>query len=382
MKKLVVLLLSVMAVFSACKKFEFEDHQEQVVPNKEEVKLFASNGLQKSNNVIRSNDTVYGNVSYYFSFWLTPAGVRGNFTITDSTGANIYNQSNNSIDWLAPHTGTYKLNVIGDTFGFTNITIIVHGGNITPPNPGPYAGPRLYDLIVADSTVSVKVVVTKEEYKNANSNYNWFWLNRINNLNFTTKLSPTTVTADSVYFTITFPRVSGTIIEFNAGLDDGTTGGTWLTPSAYSGPLPGSNGNPYSFSNSYFGFKFIIGGNYEIQSIGGTTILSISNNLPGSAGDGWSNKYRVRWTGLNYYIKTSTNSFRYKVGNGSWNYITMTTVSYNSNYMNFSFPIGISGQVYFQWGTGNSDATFNSWTSEMSESKFYISNLDCCAKNL
>lgn len=381
MKKFVVLLLSVMAVISACKKFEFED-QQQFVPSKEEVKLFTSNGNQKSNNIIRSNDTVYGNVNYFFSFWLTPAGTRGNFTINDSSGANIFSQSNNSVDWLAPHTGTFKLNVIGDTFGFTNITIIVHGGNITPPNPGPYAGPRLYNLIVNDSTVSVNVAITKEEYKNANPSYNWFWLERINNLNFVTKITPTTVTNDSVFFTITFPRVSGTIVEFNAGINDGTTGGTWLTPSAYSGPLPGTNGNPYSYSNSYFGFKFVTGSNWEIQSIGGTTILSIINNLPGSSGDGWSNNYQVRWTGLNYYIRTTAPTIRYKIGNGNWNYVSMTNLSYNTNYMTFSFPASISGQIYFEWGTGTSDATFSGWTTEMAKSKFFIANLNCCAKNL
>jgi hypothetical protein len=382
MKKLLVILLSIVAVISGCKKFEFED-PEVFVPNKEEVKLFVSNGNQKNNNIIKSNDTVYGNVNYYFSFWLTPAGVHGNFTIADSTGANIFSQVNNSVDWLAPMTGTYKLNVIGDTFGFTNITIIVTGGNINPPNPGPYAGPRLYNLIVNDSTVSVDVVITKEEYKNANPSYSWFWLKRINNLNFVTKLPIVSQTTDSIYFTITFPRVSGTIVEFNSGIDDGTTGGAWLTPSAYGGPLPGSNGNPYSYSNSYFGFKFVIGTNWEIQSIGGTTILSIANNLPGSAGDGWSNHYQVRWTGLSYFIRTSSNSFRYKIGsNGTWNYSTMTTVSYNTNYMTLSLPTGISGQIYFQWGTGNSDATFSGFTTEMSKSKFYITSSNACVKNL
>ncbi len=381
MKKLITVLLSVMAVISACKKFEFED--QEVVTNKEEVRLFTSNSNQKSNNIVRSNDTVYGNVDYYFSFWLTPAGVRGNFTITDSTGSIIYNQSNNTIDWLAPHTGTYTLNVIGDTFGFTNITINVTGAGITPPNPpGPYAGPRLYNLIVNDSTVSVDIVITKEEYCNASSSYSWFWLYRVNNLNFKTKLLLTAETTDSVYFTIIFPRVSGTIIEFNAGLDDGTTGGTWLTPSAYSGPLPGSNGNPFSYSNSYFGFKFIVGSNWEIQSIGGTTILSITNNLPGASGDYMAGDYMVRSTGLNYFIKTTASVVRYKVGNGSWNYISMTNLSYNTNYMTFSFPTGISGQVYFQWGTGTSDATFSYWTTEMAKSKFFVTNLNCCAKNL
>lgn len=378
MKKLFVVLLSIIAVMSACKKFDFEENEE-VGLSEEKTTLYVSNGGQKSNEIVRSNDTVYGVIDYYFKFHLSPNTSIGNFSITDSVGSMVFNSASNSIDWKALYTGVYKLNVLGKNFNYTNITIIVtSSGTINPPNPGPYAGPRLYNLVVGDSTVSVNVAVTKAEYKN--SAYPWFWLYRTNRLNFITKL-PLTTGTDSVFFTITFPRISGTIIEFNTGINDGSVGGIWLTPSAYSGPLPGSNGNPYSYSGSYFGFKFIIGNNFEIQSIGGTTILSVSNNLPGSAGDDYINHYRVRWTGNNYYLRTSATDFRYKVGNGSWNYISLTTLSTNSNYMTCTFPSGISGQVSFQWGVGASDATFKSWTLEMSESKFYISSLDCCVQN-
>ncbi|HPT08177.1 MAG TPA: hypothetical protein PLE28_00570 [bacterium] len=393
MKKLFLLLtlLTVSTLLFNCNKEELVKK-----PGKtEKVQLNFSQSELKSKGVITSNQTITGDVDYYFSFWLTPApDAKGLFEITSMDGSIIYYSSanaENAIDWKAPATGTYLMEVSGTyngTFSFVNITINVTD-NYVPPVSNTYPV-RFYNARIDNSNVIIDVVVTKGIYAvSPYDNYDWFYVKRINGLNFIGNQSVTNEN-DSVRFQLSFPATNGIYIEFMAGMHDGSTNGLWLTPSSYSGCLlySGSENLPYNASGYFFGFRLVTSGNsYEIKSYSGTTILNFSgteNTIPGEAGDLSINNYQVRWTGFTHYIKTSLNApvLRYKIGeNGSWTYTSLNQFSQNNDYWYLTFP-NLSGELFFQWGTGNTNTNFTPANSEMENSMYYVSNLGMLAKNI
>lgn len=397
MKKLflIAIVIASVAMLAACKKIELGKDGNK--PIFEKVQLNFSQSEMKAKGVVVSGQTINGNVNYFFSFWLTPApDTKGIFEITSADQIVTYYSSavaENAIDWRAPAVGTYKLNVSGtynnQSFSYTNITINVTD-NYVPPvsNTDPV---RFYNPTVNSnlSMVTIDVAVAKGSY--TTSPHNWFHVKRMNGLNFIGNQAVVNEN-DSVRFSLSFPSNNGTYVEFMTGMADGSAGGLWLTPSSYPGCLlySGSPDNPYNGSGNFFGFRLIVSGNhYEFQSLSGEEILSFSSGtgtvIPGEAGDGSFTNYQVRWTGFTHWVKTGLSNpiLRYKLGtSGSWTYASLSQFPNNNSYWSLTFPSNTSGELFFQWGTGNSDGNFVPATNEIQNSMYFVSSLGLLAKNI
>lgn len=377
-----------------------EDFNKEEIPYSKTPLMPKIPTKQAMGEIINSNGTVTGDANFFFSFWLSPyLGTniaKGIFLIKDSNNQTIYQSAapENGIDIKFINPGTYTLSVSGtfngNSFNFVNITIIVTTS--TPPPPPTNTAPvNLKNFQVQGlTTASVDVAISKNQYPTQTS-ATWFWVRRINGMNFIGNQSPSSSTTDSVYFTLIFDQIDQNYIEFNAGFHDGSPGGVWLNPSTGNPPSILYNGTniPYSSSHSYFGFRFHIlgGGAYALKTHSGTTLLQIGQAypIPGNNGDGPTNNYQVRWSGYEHYFKTALQSpvLRYKVNTATtWSYVNMSALTTNPNYQKYAFPNGTTGSLYFQWGTGNTDATFAAASNEFSNSQYYYPPLQCCVKVL
>jgi hypothetical protein len=338
-----------------------------------------STGNNKSE--IQSGQTISGDVAYFFRFWLTPEGSLGEFVIRNSFGQIIFlEQGKTQFEIKFQETGTYDLEVIsilvGNEFLFDDITIVVTDGQEEPetidvPATKPVV---LSNLFVNGSTASVDVAICKKEYSNQLAS-DWFFVSLIggdfstrNNLNSNSCL-------DSVRFTLQFPAVNQTKVEFNAAFEDESTGGVWLTAGA---------GNPASIlfdqtngSGNFFSFRFHVNGSEaEIRTLTGTLVLSTSGVeeaiIPGEDGDGPATNYQVRWTGLNQFFKTEITSptFRFRIGlEGEFTEMPLTLFPENNDFVQVTLPSSVSGsQVRMQIGTGTGENFVPS--SEMENSQY------------
>ncbi len=397
----VAFILSILVItMSSCKKYDMAapnlPEQPQQV-NKNVSLHFSLNGIQQK-GLITSGQTVSGDTAYYFSFWLSPATgdpiAMGIWTISNSNGVTVYQSATaeNGIDFKPAMAGTYTLgvtgNLAGQAFSYSNITVIATGaGNGNNPGlPNPCSPVRLHSLQVSGGTASVGVVISKREYQ-AQSSANWFHLFRINGQGFTTNQAVTSET-DSVRFTLSFPAVNQTYVEFNAGFHDGSTGGMWLTPGAGSPPsiLYTAGNIPYNYSSNYFGFRFHVNGNLnEIRTYNGTLLLSTggaSIPIPGNQGDGPANNYQVRNSGYIHYFKSAivNPTFRYRIGNTSYTELPATSLAINNEYFQVNIPAGTMGEMRFQYGSGTG-ANFVP-ASSMANSMYYEQNSGELVKNL
>ena len=400
MKKIFFLLLISVALISCQKDFNFHENEGPVneAPNSEVKLHFGLNGAKGVTGEIVSGQTVTGDSAYYFSFWLTDLSGQplptGTYTIKNSTNQVLYLSANaqNGIDFKFPLAGTYSLNVTGSYngsyFSFA-ITVIVTGA--TPPPPPattPTSPVRLYGFNVSGGNATVNVAISKFEYQNYSS-LQWFHVTRINSNNFVTNQAVTSE-PDSIRFTLNFPAINNSYVEFNGAFHDGSTGGMWLTPNAGNPPsilYSGSQNSPYNSSGSFFGFRLhLVSGGAELRTHSGTLLLTTVSSLPipGNNGDGPSNNYQVRWTGYTHYVKTSVvnPTLRYRIGlSGSYSYLSLSQLSSNNNYYEFNIPGGTTGEFRFQFGSGTGTG-FVPANSEMSNSMYYISATGELVKNL
>lgn len=386
MKNLFLLLLVTLGVaFMSCEKISSFTQEGPQNPNQPKIKLYQSIKGAKEKGEITSNSTITVNdTTHYSSFWLEPSSgdyiAKGIFTIRKN-GIIVYQSASpeNGVDFRFTSSGVYTLEVNGDNFSFVNIIINVFVGAVNPPTGGGTSPIRLYDFDVSNAEATVKVAASISQWGNITSTQ-FFHLRRINSLNFITNQS-VTFSNDSVFFKLAIPKVNSTFVEFNAGFQDGSTGGRWLTPSAGNPPstLYNGIGVPYSDSQYFFGFKLVqTSTGWELQNSAGLVLLSTvseQNTIPGNNGDGFLNNYQVRWSGLTYYFKTSLVSpdFQFKIGeNGSAIHLTATICSENSNYKQVTFPVGTNGQIWFKWGN----------PIEQSNSMFWDPAEDWLIKNL
>lgn len=352
-----------------------------------------------------SGQTISGDSSYYFSFWLEPAEgnniADGIYQITNNaTGAIVYGpsaQAENGIDFLFPSSGDYTLRVQGNyegvAFDYNDITVIVtqSGGDDDNPTIPPTSPVRLYNFAINEGSASVHVAINKNEYASQTSS-NWFHIYRINGTSFVTNQAVTNE-VDSVRFVLNFSATNNTFVEFNTAFHDGSPGGMWLTPSAGENPsilYSGSTNIPYNNSGSFFGFRLHITSTSqaELRTYNGVTVATAgatSNvDIPGENGDGPASGYVVRWSGYKHFIKTalSNPTFRYKIGaEGTWTFLTLTQNA-NPDYRELTFPNGTTGELHFQWGSGETSATFVPATTEMSASMYWQTTLSTLVKNI
>ncbi len=404
-KNLVILMMAMVAMFFAgCEKeFNFQPQENgEIIDSTNTVQLFYSvdNGTKESKGEISTGGgTIIADSGIYISFWLEPATgsnmAKGIYEIVDSSSLNFIYQSSvaeNGID-IRPDVGKYGLKVYNISPGtpsfFDNITIIVNG--TTPPPPPTQTSPvRLYNLNVSGGNASVNVAISKSQWQ-AQATANWFYLRRVNGLNFVGNQAVTSTT-DSVFFQLNFSAVDQTYVEFNAGYHDGSVGGVWLMP-GYGNPpsiLAGGINTPYGGSENFFGFRLhsTTNGNWELRTHNGTLVLSTGtptpNPIPGNNGDGLTNNYQVRWSGYYHYFKTSLASptFRYRLGTtGAWVFITPSQLANNPDYWEIHFPSGTTGEINFQWGAG-SITTFAPSSTEMQNSMYWDIGLGCLRKVL
>lgn len=384
MKKLLFLLTVILgiALMSSCsKEYEFNNNIPENPNTFGKVKLLYYDGSKNPKGEIVSGSTIHTNSTYPTRFTMVydgdtiPVGVyriaKNNLVVheTDTVNGTIYHFSD----------GTYMLNVLGLNIpnqSFENITIIA--GIPTPPPSNEETFPiRLYNLNVGAQNVTLSVRANITQWGNITSNQ-FFHVKRINSLNFESSQAITKVN-DSLFFTITFPKINSTFIEFNAGYFLNDTTPKWLTPSYGNPPsiLYNGTGIPYSDSHSYFSFRLIQNGNdWEIRTHSGTLILTTgsgsSQQIPGDHGDGIANNYQVRWFGENIYIKTTlATTLRYKKeGDVNWTYVPLLLA------LNPTFKTCIQGNngsydpKYTQWGTGTNDSNFIPFNNEMNMSAY------------
>jgi hypothetical protein len=284
-------------------------------------------------------------------------------------------------------------NYNGTAFDYDNITVTVtgSGGDGDDDTIPPTSPVRLYNFNISGNNASVQVAISKNEYA-AQTSSNWFHIYRANGTGFVTNQTVTSET-DSVRFTLNFSATTNTYVEFNAAYHDGTAGGMWLTPSAGENPsilYSGSQDIPYNNSGSFFGFRLhiISTSQAELRTYSGVTVATLGTttnvDIPGENGDGPANGYTVRWSGYKHFIKTAITSptFRYKIGtNGTWTFLSLTQ-NVNPEYRELTFPNGTTGELQFQWGTGNTNTTFVPATTEMSTSMYWSTTLMTLVKNI
>lgn len=365
-------------LMNSCEKDYFFNNNGPNNPNNPNnlttVKLFYSTGAKDPKGEITSNTTITINDTlHYSSWWLEPSSgdsiVKGIFTIRKN-GIIMYQSAvpENGIDFIFSYSGIYDLEVSGNSFSFVNISIHVFSGS-TPPVSSGTSPIRLSDLSMTEAEGSVKISAYIGQWGNISST-NFFHAKRINALNFITN-QPVTKSNDSLFFTLNFPKVNSTFVEFNVGYQISASNTPWLMPNIGNPPstLYNGIGLPYSDSQYFFGFRVVqTAAGWELRNNAGLLLLSYSNTpqiiIPGNNGDGFLNNYQVRWSGLTYYFKTTIASptFQFKIGeNGSPIYLPVTTCSENIEYKKVTFPAGTSGTIFFEWGS----------TSEMQHSKYW-----------
>ena len=385
-KTLVAIIAAVFGIvfFSSCEKDAFFNQVKPPVDPSQEspVKLYCSTGTKGELIEVTSGSTIFTDSLYSTIFFMKPCEgtsiAKGDYSIA-LNGAQIFGApSVNGIDYKFPH-GTYTMNVMNIVLGgtaqvnITNVTVI--SGPQVPPVLNETTFPiRLYNLMVEDNQISVMVRANISQWGNISAN-TFEYIKRVNEQGWMT--GPATRVGDSVTFKLTFPKTHGSYIEFNARY---MPQNNWLTPSYGNPPsiLYNGPGIPYSDSQSYFGFKLIQNGNtWELRTYNGTLLLTSSpapESIPGNYGDGPENNFQVRWAGEKIFFRTtSSNTVRYRINNGAWNYVAAATFPGNSNYKFCvqEIPNGnTANTVVTQWGNGNSDVSFVPATAEISNSSF------------
>jgi hypothetical protein len=194
---------------------------------------------------------------------------------------------------------------------------------------------------------------------------------KINGTNFVHVTAP--LINDSVMFSIAVPTASGTTtVEFNAGYEDGSSGGMWFTA---------SNGSPnilYPGTGSFW--KITIennGSTITAKAPNGTVLATISapgvvNPIPGNNGDDLAHQYTVRWSGYKHFLKFTGTNFccQYKIGSASTTWITLTGTTNVSNpeYQDVLFP-SVTGEIHYRYGTLIAGVFYPS--TNMANSMFY-----------
>lgn len=385
-KTLMAIIAAIFGIvfFASCEKDAFFNQVKPPVDPSQEspVKLYCSTGAKDGPLEVMSGQTIYTDSLYSTLFYLSPSEgnniARGDFEIKQNGVTILMANSVNGIPHKFPH-GSYTLNVTNVTLNntsyasITNVTIV--SGPQTPPIVNEATFPiRLYNLGIEANQVSVMVRANITQWGNISAN-TFEYIKRVNEQGWMT--GPATRVGDSVTFKLTFPKTHGSYIEFNARY---MPQNNWLTPSYGNPPsiLYNGPGIPYSDSQSYFGFKLIQNGNtWELRTYNGTLLLTSSpapESIPGNYGDGPENNFQVRWAGEKIFFRTtSSNTVRYRINNGAWNYVAAATFPGNSNYKFCvqEIPNGnTANTVVTQWGNGNSDVSFVPATAEISNSSF------------
>lgn len=380
-KNLIFLLIALSAIFVSCNKdVDMPQNPKPPTPEPKEVILHFDQGK----GIINSNMTIYSEPGYHDTFlepYEGPVIAKGIFTIKKA-GIIVYESAAIENGTSYNYTnGTYTLRVAGNYEGTDyvkeNITIIV--GSVTPPPTTATWPIRLYNPRVVNNNFLVDVCASKHQWLQQSAGLQWFYVSRINGLNFIGNQAVTNFT-DSVHFTLTMPAINSTYMEFCAGYADGSINGVWLIPALGNPPsvLYAGIGVPYSLSESFFGFRLhSVSGGWEIRTQNGALLLSttaVQNPIPGNNGDGSMNNYQTRWSGFTQFFKTSiaNPTLRYKVGNGEWIYVTPTQLANNPEYWFWYLPTTTAGKIFFQWGTGGATnfSTTESIT-EMSNSMYW-----------
>lgn len=384
MKKIILLLTVVLgiALMSSCsKEYWFNNDTPNNPNNTGKVKLLYSTGAKDPKGEIVSGGTIHTNSTYPTRMWMEYDGDTIPVGVYHITKNNLLVYESDTVNGIAYQFSddTYTLNVSGLNIpnqSLTNITII--SGTPTPPPSDEETFPiRLYNLNVGTQNVTLNVRANITQWGNIASNQ-FFHVKRINGLNFESNQTITRVN-DSLFFTISFPKINSTFVEFNAGYILNDTMPLWLTPSYGNPPsiLYNGPGVPYSDSHYYFSFKLVQNGSdWEIRTHSGTLILTTgsgsSQEIPGDHGDGIANNYQVRWLGKNVYIKTSiatTARFK-KAGDINWTYIPLIPIA-NPEFKTYvQNNYGSYDPDYLQWGTGTNDANFIPLTNEIIISSF------------
>lgn len=384
-----LLLMAIVAVFgiiffASCEKDAFfnQGAPKPPVDPSSLVKLYCNTGTKAELREVTSNSIIYTDSLYKTLFHMDPnegsSIAKGDYSISLS-GNQIFLAPNvNGIGYKFPH-GTYRLDVVNITLNgvvqtsITNVTII--SGPQNPPINVENTFPiRLYDLIEESNQITVRVRANISQWGNISSN-SFDYVKRIDQNGWMT--GPATRSGDSLFFKLSFPKVNGSYIEFNARY---MPENNWLTPSYGNPPsvLYAGPSTPYSDSHSYFGFKLVKNGNvWELRTYNNLLLLSSTptqETIPGNYGDGIENNYQVRWSGNKIYFRTTnSNIVRYKIDNGSWSYITATNCQENGNYKYCvqNLPNGSTTNIIItQWGIGSNDNNFVPATAEIINSSF------------
>lgn len=346
------------------------------------VKLYCNTGTKAGLLEVTSNSTIHTDSLYNTLFHLEPSEgnsiAKGEFIIKVN-GVQVFGAPNvNGIAYKFPH-GTYRLDVINITYNganqnsITNVTVI--SGPQTPPTNLENTYPiRLYNMSIENNQVSVMVRANISQWGNISSN-SFDYVKRIDQNGW--MAGPATRSGDSLFFKLSFPKVNGSYIEFNARY---MPENNWLTPSYGNPPsvLYAGIGVPYSNSQSYFGFRLVQNGSvWELRTYSGLLLLSsapIVENIPGNYGDESSNNYQVRWAGNKIYFRTvNASTVRYKIDGENWTYITATNYPENNNYKYCvqNLPNGSTTNIIItQWGIGSNDNNFVPATAEIINSSF------------
>ncbi len=383
-----LLLMAIVAVFgiiffASCEKDAFFNQGAPKPPVNPSslVKLYCNTGTKAELREVTSNSIIYTDSLYKTLFHMDPnegsSIAKGDYSISLSENQIFLAPNVNGIGYKFPH-GTYRLDVVNITLNgvvqtsITNVTII--SGPQNPPINVENTFPiRLYDLIEESNQITVRVRANISQWGNISSN-SFDYVKRIDQNGW--MAGPATRSGDSLFFKLSFPKVNGSYIEFNARY---MPENNWLTPSYGNPPsvLYAGPSTPYSDSHSYFGFKLVKNGNvWELRTYNNLLLLSSTptqETIPGNYGDGIENNYQVRWSGNKIYFRTTnSNIVRYKIDNESWNYITATNCQENGNYKYCvqTIPSGnTTSTVVTQWGTGNSN-NFVPATAEIINSSF------------
>ena len=322
--------------------------------------------LDTEGAIVGPNTVIYCDTADFVIYWLEPADTiagliaKGIYTTKNPLGITIYTSAvpENGIHYKGT-VGTYVNDVSGNYLGFPfsypNIQVIFSAGTTPPTNPNT-SPVKIHGMTLSGGWVDVSLAVDKTAINSQITTGTWFYVQQVNGQNFVLT-NTTNVSTDSIYYSVTFPDVTGSVVEFNDGGTKTTGGSLWQTPSAAPQSIlfPGTG--------SYWQFTYANNGTTAtLTAPNGTVVLSLSligvQPYYGNDGDLQPNSYRYRWSGLsrfyNYKNVPTTPAARWKMGpTGTWNYLTVSFqgTSGNGNFYKSVLPAAAStGEIHMQFG--------------------------------
>jgi hypothetical protein len=287
----VFLTAFIIATMSSCSKIEDAENYNDVIvtPPTPNYGPTVMARIMQTNTTIQ-NGGLYNVPSGLIVFTTNPVETI-NWTITPG---NYYGGASQIAHYFTP--GNYTMVLSKPSTGWSvSCTFVV--GTVTPtPTPINTAPVKISNLNVVGSNVNLNIAVGwKSICPTFSQTATLSWLRMINGSSWTQNANGLTITSDSVFFTLDFPNVSNSYINWNI-----TFGNNWLiagnTPVGQSGPsiLLTTTAAP---NNNYFAFNWVDSVGYPgiklLKAPNGTTLATWPGGIinpptatPGLWGDG------------------------------------------------------------------------------------------------